>query len=148
MQIQNVLSNTPYYSTSANALVLLASLGALAFVLLKMRRDRSTPPSLQPRPSLSAELFADSPREAVIQCYGLACRTLQATGLRIPESDTPFDICSRTQLMRPRVADSLRKLTVLFEEAKFSLHAITQREAEEANECWDAIRSNARSIWE
>ncbi len=145
MQIQDVLSRSPYYSTGANVLVLLASFAALAFVLLRMRRERRATASPVHLPFLIVDRVADSPREAVIQCYRFACGTLQAMGLRIPESDTPFDICSRTKSVRPRIADSMWKLTTLFEEAKFSLHTITQTEAEEAHGYWETIRSNVSS---
>lgn len=141
-ELQNVLNSTPYYTAGANALVLLGSLAALIFVLLKTRNEGKTPATRKPRPILTQQTIPDSARDAVVQSYRLAYTALQTTGLNIPESDTPQDICARARLARPSIAYVMSNLTTLFEEAKFSLHEITQKEAEEAKTCWDAIRSN------
>jgi hypothetical protein len=141
-QLQIVLNSTPYYTAGANALVLLASVAALVFVLLKMRNEGKTPVTLKPRPIPTQNTIFGSARDAVVQSYRLAYTALQTTGLSIPESDTPQDICTRTRLARPPIAETMSNLTTLFEEAKFSLHAITQKEVEEAKAYWDAIRSN------
>jgi hypothetical protein len=140
-QLQTVLNSTPYYTAGANALVLLASVAALVFVLLKMRNEGKTLATLKPRPILTQKTITDSARDAVVQSYRLAYTALQTTGLNIPESDTPQDICTRARLAQLPIADTMSDLTTLFEEAKFSVHPITQKEAEEAKAYWDAIRS-------
>lgn len=140
--LQKVLNSTPYYSTGANVLVILASLATLAFVLFRMKRERSVATAPILTPSLIEQPRAGLPREMVIHYYALACGRLQASGIRIPESDTPFDIHARTKAMKPTIANSLWKLTTLFEEAKFSLHSMSRAEAEEANACFSEIQDS------
>lgn len=141
-QLQNVLNSTPYYTAGANALVLLASAAAVIFVLLKMRTEGKTLATPKPRHILRQEPIPDSARDAVVQSYRLAYTALQTAGLDIPESDTPQDICAKARSARPSIAYTMSNLTTLFEEAKFSLHQITQKEAEEARAYRDAIRGN------
>jgi len=132
IKLREALNSTPYFSASFNALVFLASLLAIVLIVVKLRRGGegyAVKPSMPPRVT---GIVANTPREVVIQSYRLACASLQSGGLTIPDSDTPSDVCVRTKEVKPMLGDSLWKLTLLFEEAKFSLHSISETQAEEA----------------
>jgi hypothetical protein len=143
INLRDALNSTPYFSIGFNALTLLASAVAVALVLLKMGRERSTP---EPRPSIKPALIdvqATAPRDIIIQSYLLACASMQVSGLQMPDSDTPSDVFARVKQLKPNIADTLWRLTLLFEEAKFSLHSISEAQADEAAGCFRSIRQDA-----
>ncbi len=132
LKLREVLSQTPYFSTGFDAIVLAASGLALLVVLLKMRREKSgheVKPLISP---IVTEVQAKTPREIVIRAYQMASHSLQRGGLEIPDSDTPADAVMRITQAEPTLADAFRKLTLLFEEAKFSLHPMNETHAHHA----------------
>jgi len=129
VKLKDLLSSTPYFSASFDVIALVASAIAIAFVLLRIRREKRGATYKPPPLAKPTEISEGTPRELVIQCYKLVTVTLQAGGFRIPDSDTPADTFLKVSHFKPDLADPFRKLTVLFEEAKFSLHPINEEQA-------------------
>ncbi len=141
LKLREALSQTPYFSTGFDALMLGASAIALALVILKIRRERKSETIRSFAEPATAEFPARTPREAVIEAYRLALVSLQAHDIGIRDSDTPEDAFRRIKQLRPMIADAFWKLTILFEEAKFSLHPISESEAEYASSYCKSILS-------
>lgn len=145
VKLQQVLNNTPYFSTSFSAVLFLASAIAVTIVLLRMRpnvkRDQ-----VKPVVQHLSEIYARTPRELVIQCYRYASSALQSSDFRIPDSDTPIDAYTRIRQLKPAIADTYWQLTLLFEEAKFSLHPISDNQAHSAYSCCETINEFAGQI--
>lgn len=129
VKLKDVLSSTPYFSASFDAIALVASAIAIAFVILRIRRERKgysfTPSVVHAR----TEIVDGTPREIIIQCYKVATVSLQSGGFQIPDSDTPADAFLKVSQFKPNIADAFQGLTLLFEEAKFSLHPISNEQA-------------------
>jgi hypothetical protein len=145
LKLQQVLSETPYFSLSFNVVLIATSALAVAIVVLRMRprvRHGTVGPLNQTEDSSTSE---KTPREYVIQCYCYAVAALQKSGFRIPDSDTPSDAYVRVRQLRPTIADAYWQLVLLFEEAKFSLHSISDNQADSAHIYCDAI-SNSESL--
>ena len=83
----------------------------------------------------------DDPRSAVIACYSRMERVVVLSGVEHRASDTPFELLSRLLLEREVSADSARRLTELFEEAKFSTRSIDESMRVEALEALIDVRS-------
>ncbi len=66
------------------------------------------------------------PREAVIACYRRMERILVAGGVPLHDSDTPLEVLGRALHAMDVPEDSARRLTDLFERARFSLHAMDE----------------------
>ena len=145
-KLQQIFNNTSYFSTSFSAVLLLASAIAVVIVLLRMRprvkRDQ-VKPFVQPHLS---EIYARTPRELVIQCYRYASSALQSSEFRIPDSDTPIDAYTRIRQLKPAIAGTYWQLTLLFEEARFSLHSISDDQAHSAYSCCEVINQFAGQI--
>ncbi len=140
LKAQRALNSTPYYSFTANALVALTTVAAIAILLLKIRNRggmEEVPEKATTLPTIQEP--GGTPRETIIRYYLLACQALQANGMQIADSDTPSDIYLKTKSRTPSVAADLQTLTLLFQEAKFSLHQMTEREATDASGRWEQI---------
>lgn len=77
------------------------------------------------------------PRRAVIRAYGAMTAQLGVWGLPRRPSETPFEFLERTLVGLGASAGAARRLTVLFERARFSDHPITGAHKTEAV---DALR--------
>ncbi len=142
LKVQQALNNTPYYSFTANALLALITVAAIALLLLRTRsRGGIAVGSEKATPTTTMQKLGGTPREAIIRYYLLACQALHANGMQIADSDTPSDIYLKTNSRTPSVARDLQRLTLLFQEAKFSLHQITEKEAIDASSHWEQISS-------
>ncbi len=139
LKMQEALSSTPYYSLTANAITVLATLGALLYWLVRTRSHHAT---IQTEKMLTLEVVrqpANTPREVIIRYYSMVCQMLRDRGMQIADSDTATDIYVKANERRPGIATNLKNLTSLFQEAKFSLHPITQQEASQASTEWNQI---------
>ena len=115
-------------------------------------RQRSSP--RQPIDARLAEIVEDAlddlraerdPRRAVIAAYANMERTLRAYGLPRRPAEAPFEYLERVLLELRATAPAVRRLTDLFERAKFSHHAIGAELKEEAIETLGAIRDQLRT---
>ncbi len=80
------------------------------------------------------------PREAVIACYSRMETVVHLAGVEDVASDTPFELLARI-LQRADVSEqSARRLTELFEEAKFSIRPIDEPMRQEALSALGAVR--------
>jgi len=139
VKLRDALNSTPYFSTGFSSLTLIASAAAVILVLARMRRERRTTPAKIVTEPLSTDIHATNPRDAVIQCYGLATRYLMLSGVRVEDSDTPLDAFARIKGFEPSIAEPFWNLTLLFEEAKFSLHPISSTQADTASQYCKSI---------
>jgi len=138
VKLRDALNSTPYFSTGFSALTLIASAAAVILVLARMRRERATTLKIVAEP-LIQDISATNPRDVIIQCYNRATRYLMLRGVRMEDSDTPLDAFARIKDFEPSIADSFWKLTLLFEEAKFSLHPISSTQADTASQHCNSI---------
>lgn len=139
IKLREVLSDTPYFSATFDAIALGATVLAIAVVLLKTRGERRSVSSSPVFQSLRADMQSEDPRHHIIECYRLATLSVQAGGMLIPDSDTPSDAFQKIRHFKPNIADAFWKLTVLFEEAKFSLHQMTGEQAGYATQYYKLI---------
>lgn len=65
------------------------------------------------------------PRQAVIRAYAAMAALLGSSGLPRQPSETPFEYLDRVLVALGSSAQAAHRLTVLFEQAKFSQHPIT-----------------------
>jgi hypothetical protein len=71
-------------------------------------------------------------RRAVIACYARMERVLSRLALRREPSEAPFEYLERVLVQLRASSSSVRRLTHLFEEAKFSEHVVNERMRTEA----------------
>jgi MFS family permease len=81
------------------------------------------------------------PRKAVIKAYARMERTLAARGLPRMESEAPFEYLSRVLGSVQASAHSVRRLTQLFQRARFSTHEIDATMKEDAIEALSGLRA-------
>lgn len=84
-------------------------------------------------------------RRAVIAAYARMERVLARHGLRRRSSETPTEYLRRILLGLTTRVDAVRRLTSLFEQAKFSDHAIDGGMKQEAIDSLRAIRDDLRA---
>ena len=77
-------------------------------------------------------LDIDDPRAAVIACYSRMETVVELAGIDAAASDTPFELLARLLRERQVSETSARRLTELFEEAKFSIRPIDEPMRQEA----------------
>jgi hypothetical protein len=94
-----------------------------------------------------AELdMTDSPREAVIACYVRMERALIDAGVPRRRSDAPFEFIERALARAAVPPDSARRLTALFERARFSPHPTSPEMKQEAVATLAEVRSELRGV--
>ena len=132
-----------YSESLGYAVTVLFGLGIVALVIfgvVVLRRDpetsrrRKAPGGLRKTVEESLEdlrTIAD-PRAAVIACYSRMETVVELAGVPHRLSDTPFELLARVLEHHDVAADSARRLTELFEEAKFSLRVIDEPMRQEA----------------
>lgn len=91
--------------------------------------------------AMALENFRD-PRRAILACYTAMRAALVRFGLPARAADTPTDFLLRVTTTEV-AAVSVRELTTLFHEARFSTHPMTITHRSQAE---DALREIARSI--
>jgi hypothetical protein len=82
------------------------------------------------------------PRRAVIAAYARLERVLAAYGLPRGASDAPLEYLNRMLALLSVRPQAARKLTVLFERAKFSQHAVGPEMKEQAIEALETVRDD------
>jgi len=83
---------------------------------------------------LKAQPDAD-PRTRIINCYQRMVLSAQRLGASTTSDQTARELETAISTMLLIKGSSLRELTDLFEEARYSLHPITETDAEQAQQC-------------
>ena len=81
------------------------------------------------------------PRQAVIRAYSRMERTLAARGLPRGEAEAPLEYLGRVLDAVQASAHSVRRLTQLFQRARFSTHEIDTGMKEDAIEALSGLRA-------
>jgi Domain of unknown function (DUF4129) len=134
---------------AAGALVLLALVAAFALVVARRRRaareadeELRTVAVARVLDESIDDLWAEAdPRRAVIAAYARMERGLGARGYGRRPFEAPLEYVSRVLSELGAGREPVRRLTALFERAKFSRHAVGPEAKAEAIECLVAIRS-------
>jgi hypothetical protein len=88
-----------------------------------------------------AELTSTSdPRAAVLACYLTMTEAFRLAGVPHRPSDTPFELLERALVAQRVDYQSARRLTELFERAKFSHHQMNESTRREALEALRAVK--------
>jgi hypothetical protein len=120
---------------------------AVTFLIAARRRRRGLPPGLSQQ--LVAEVLEESlddlraepdPRRAVIRTYARMERTFGAHGLPRRPFEAPLEYLERMLGFVEASAHSVRRLTQLFERARFSEHDVDERMRDEAIDALVALR--------
>lgn len=85
------------------------------------------------------------PREAIIACYVRMQEALVTAGVARRVSDTPFELVERVLVQRSEAAPGARRLTVLFERARFSHHPVTEEMRDQAAQALRQIGNGLRA---
>ena len=133
--------------------VTLGLLAAIGFVVLRLRRRRNTfVADDDEEEAVRMEVLEQSlddlrrerdARRAVIACYARMEATLSGLGLRRRSFEAPFEYLERLLVRLRASARPARRLTELFEEAKFSHHVVNERMRRDAI---DALTSLHREL--
>lgn len=92
------------------------------------------------------ELYGEAdPRRAVIRAYAAMAALLGASGLPRLPSETPFEYLDRVLVSLGTSAAAAHRLTVLFEQAKFSHHPVTAGFKDEAIAAVRALRTEVEA---
>jgi hypothetical protein len=128
-------------------------LGAGLFVLARRRRPAAPPPS-EPVAEAVVAVLDDTlddlrderdPRRAVIAAYARMEDVMAAHGLARRPAETPYEYLARVLTDLRASESSAKRLTDLFEWAKFSTHDVTERMRLEAISCVTELRDEIRS---
>jgi len=87
---------------------------------------------------LKAQPDAD-PRTRIINCYQRMVQAAQRLGASVTSDQTARELEAAIRMMLGIKGSSMRELTDLFEEARYSLHPITEDDAEQAQHCLFSI---------
>jgi uncharacterized protein DUF4129 len=115
--------------------------GAMAFLALRRRREEiEDAPIRETLAEVLSETLDDlrnerDPRKAVIGAYVKMERTLAARGFPRRESEAPAEYLERILSVVEGSGHSARRLTRLFERARFSPHDVDQKMKDDAIEC-------------
>ena len=134
-------------------LVLLV-VGLVAMIVVLGRKDKGKGTARSLDDVLAGELdislveleLTDAPRDAVIACYVRMERALMDAGVSRRRSDTPFEFIERALAQADVPADSARRLTALFERARFSPHPTSVEMKAEAMATLEDVRTQLRGV--
>ena len=121
--------------------------GAMAFLALRRRREElEQAPVRETLAEVLSETLDDlrrerDPRKAVIGAYAKMERTLAARGFPRRESEAPLEYLGRILGIIEGSGHSARRLTRLFERARFSPHEIDQKMKDDAIESLVGLRA-------
>jgi uncharacterized membrane protein YedE/YeeE len=121
--------------------------GAMAIFAVRRRRELvSGMPIVEALSDVLAETLDDlrrerDPRQAVIRAYSKMERTLAARGLPRRETEAPLEYLERVLDAVQASAHSVRRLTQLFQRARFSTHEIDTGMKEDAIEALSGLRA-------
>jgi uncharacterized membrane protein len=131
-------------------LFVLGAVGAGAVALYLAERRRRGPPS-DPRMALELDdVLADTldDRRAVLRAYARMERVLSAHGIPRRVSEAPVEYLARVLIDLATNPVPVRRLTALFERARFSAHAIDADMRTEAIEAIEALQAELRAAEE
>src|SRR5918992_267333 len=131
------------------ALLIGAGLVAAGVGLLRGMDSRAPTRAEDSEEDLLAEIDASiedletigDPRAAVIACYRRLQRTASDAGVERRASDTPFELLHRLLQRESVPEERARRLTILFEAARFSTAKVDDRMRREALDCLIEIRT-------
>jgi hypothetical protein len=130
---------------------LLVVVGAIVVARLR-RQDQSVPDKTAPEVLAAAldesldDLRTDPDlRRAIIAAYARMERALAAAGVRRHPAETPLEYLERVLLSLHTSADAVRRLTGLFEWARFSHHEPEPSMRDEAVDALVAVRDELRA---
>jgi len=131
--------------------LVVAALVILGFVAVMRRRALAEAEDEEPKDALAPVVAAGiealeserDPRRAVIKAYAAMERTLAEQELPRKPAETPLEYLRRMLQDLGGRADPARRLTGLFEEAKFSAHVIDEPMRQDALTCLAALRGSA-----
>lgn len=121
--------------------------GAMTVFAIRRRRDLlRDAPIVEALSDVLAETLDDlrterDPRQAVIRAYSRMERTLAARGLPRRETEAPLEYLGRVLDAVQASAHSVRRLTQLFQRARFSTHEIDAGMKEDAIEALSGLRA-------
>jgi len=121
--------------------------GAMAFLALRRRREEiERAPVRETLAQVLSETLDDllrerDPRKAVIGAYAKMERTLAARGFPRHEWEAPYEYLGRILGIVGGSGHSARRLTKLFERARFSPHDIDQKMKDDAIESLQGLRA-------
>ena len=104
------------------------------------REDGSAATGAAVQAALSALESTDDPRSAVIAAYAAMERTLAAHGLRRSPAEAPREYLRRVLVASSATQQEATTLTASFEEARFSLHPITEQIRDRALSALSSMR--------
>ena len=138
------ISKMPYASTTFVAVEIGMSAVALTIILLKRSRQRRMGPSnvggTAGKIQVPHSKTLTTPRDVIVNEYLETVIFIKSKGMQIPDSDTPQDVLRRVSKTRPDL-NQFQFLTLLYEEAKFSLHQVSAGYAESAAQAAISIRN-------
>ncbi len=154
-----------YLIATAVALLVLAVAGAV--VAVRRRRVMpapvvaAEPPAPPPMPMVTSESLVRAaeiglaeiadrsrePRQAIIACYAAMERELAFVPGAVPQDfDTPTEVLARAVENRALHADNAGELVNLFEEARFSLHVMSEAHRTSALRVLELVLAELRSL--
>lgn len=144
---ESVFSRLAGYVVTLAFVVLIVGLAALLLLLWHKRPQPEDDRDAEVR--FLADIDAgledlstiEDPRAAVIACYARMLRAAAAAGVVRRASDTPFEALHRLLEDYGVTEPSARKLTLLFEHAKFSNHPIDEGMRDDALDALLEVRS-------
>jgi hypothetical protein len=119
----------------------IAGMAILGTVLLVRARRRQPPPPSERPPagvahlvdlSIDDLLLERDPRRAIVAAYARMERLLERAGAPRPAHETPYEYLRRVLAAAAAPSAAVWQLTQLFQEARFSRHAITEADRDEA----------------
>jgi hypothetical protein len=78
---------------------------------------------------------ATDPRTRIINCYQRMVQAAQHLGAPVTSDQTARELETAIRKMLMLRGPAINELTQLFEEARYSLHPITERDGEKAHQC-------------
>jgi hypothetical protein len=126
--------------------VFVAFIGAAGVLVYRRRYASPPPPVAEVLSEVLGETLDDlrnepDPRKAVIRAYARMERTLAARGLPREPFEAPLEYLARILGAVQASAHSVRRLTGLFERARFSPHEIDARMKNEAIDALSGLRA-------
>ena len=137
------ISKMPYASTTFVAVEIGMSAVALTIILLRRRQRRMGPSYVggtAGKIQVPHSKTLRTPRDVIVNEYLETVIFIKSKGMQIPDSDTPQDVLRRVSKTRPDL-NQFQFLTLLYEEAKFSLHQVSAGYAESAAHAAVSIRN-------
>lgn len=143
----------PQFEWIPVAVVAALALGGAAALALASRARSRARPEPQPLGEALADVLAETlddlraerdARRAVIAAYARLERTLAAHGLARRPPEAPVEYLQRVLTDLGASAAAARRLTLLFERAKFSQHAVGADAKEEAIRALESVQAELR----